>query len=64
MTARIISFPACGPFRVLVAREDEAWLVVCRPHGWVHGSRREAIADASEIAAGFGVAVEVMKGAS
>jgi hypothetical protein len=53
---RIIAFPARGPFAVHVGREDEGWLVVCRQHGWLHGSRHEALADAAEIASGFGVA--------
>jgi hypothetical protein len=58
-SGKIISFPARGPFTVQVAREDQAWLVVCRSHGWLHGSRREALAVASAIASGFGVAVVV-----
>ena len=58
MTARILQFPPRGPFTVRVERQHEgAWLVVCRQHGWLFGSRREALADATEIAAGFGVAV-------
>jgi hypothetical protein len=31
--------------------------VLCRGHGWLFGSRPEAIAEAGEIARGFGVAV-------
>jgi hypothetical protein len=58
MSARILPFPARGPFTVRVEREAEAWLVICRQHGWLFGSRREAITEASEIARGFGVAVE------
>jgi hypothetical protein len=58
---RIIAFPARGPFAVHVGREDEGWLVVCRRHGWLHSTRHEALADAAEIAAGFGVAVEVAR---
>jgi hypothetical protein len=58
MTARIIPFPPRGPFAVRIEREDQAWLVICREHGWVHGSRHEALADAAEIAAGFGVFIQ------
>jgi hypothetical protein len=62
MTARILRFPARGPFAIRVQQEDGgAWFVICRHHGWLFGSLREALADASEIAAGFGVAVEVVK---
>jgi hypothetical protein len=59
MTAHVILFPARGPFVVRIEREEAAWLVVCRSHGWLHGSQRDAIADAEAVAAGFGVAVEV-----
>ena len=33
MTARILQFP---PFVVRLAEEDEAWLVICREHGWLY----------------------------
>jgi hypothetical protein len=59
MTARILKFPERGPFNVRVEREDAGWLVICREHGWLHGSRREALAVANTIASGFGVAVVV-----
>ena len=62
MTARILQFPPRGPFAVRVQHDGGgAWLVISRQHGWLFGSRREALADASEIAAGFGVAVEVVR---
>jgi hypothetical protein len=60
MTARILRFPPRGrfsPFAVHVVREAPAWLVLCRSHGWLHGSYREAIREAREIARGFGVVV-------
>ena len=56
----IIAFPQRGPFAVRVEREAAAWLVVARAHGWLFGNRREAIAEAEEIARGFGVIVMVM----
>ena len=52
--AAIIYFPA-APVRV--EREENAWLVTCRQHGWLHGNRHTALADAHEIARGFGVSV-------
>ena len=62
MTARILQFPPRGPFSVRVQHDDcGAWLVVCRRHGWVFGSQHEALADAAEVARGFGVAVEVVR---
>jgi len=57
MTARILQFPPIGPFTVHVEREGVAWLVICRDHGWLHGSRLEALAVANTIARGYGVAV-------
>jgi hypothetical protein len=42
---------------VRLAEEDEAWLVICREHGWLYGSRVEASADAMLIARGFDVPV-------
>jgi hypothetical protein len=59
MSAIILPFPARGPFAVCVERErnSEAWLVVCRNHGWAHGDFASAFRDALEIAQGFGVAV-------
>jgi hypothetical protein len=57
MTGRVITFPKrC----VWVRRADVGgWLVLCGSHGWVHGNFPEAVNDAKEIAAGFGVAVRV-----
>jgi hypothetical protein len=55
MTARVLQFPEVGPFSVRVEREEGAWLVVCRQHGWLFGSRRAARAAAENIARGWGV---------
>jgi hypothetical protein len=57
MTAKILPFPPRGPFAVRIEREGQAWLVVCRNHAWLHGSRREAVAEATELASGYGVQV-------
>ena len=42
---------------VRIEREDAAWLVIAKDHGWLFGSHREATKEAREIAAGHGVAV-------
>jgi hypothetical protein len=60
MTAQTISFPSRGPFTVIVEREETAWLVLCRSHGWLYGDFAEAIRDAYVVAHGFGVAVKVV----
>jgi hypothetical protein len=57
MMADVLRFPERGPFAVRIEREDSAWLVVARDHGWMFGSHHEALADAERIARGFGVVV-------
>jgi hypothetical protein len=59
MTARIVQFPIQRrmPFAVHIVREAEAWLVLCRDYGWLHGDRAAAIAEARALARGFGVVV-------
>jgi hypothetical protein len=61
VTARILQFPQRTPFTVRVEREhkEAVWLVIARRHGWIHGNRREAIAEAKKIANKFGVSIEV-----
>ena len=58
MSAIILPFTR-GPFNVRVERErdGEGWLVLARSHGWLHGDRNTALADAHSIAGGFGVGV-------
>jgi hypothetical protein len=51
----VIPFAAGGPFVVHVERDGPAWLVICRDHGWLHGDRHQANAEAVAIACGFGV---------
>ena len=57
MTARVIPCPPRNPFTISVERDGPAWLVVCRKHGWLHGDRRSAIAEAKMLARGFGVGI-------
>jgi hypothetical protein len=53
-SATIIYLPTA---LVRVERDENAWLVRCRQHGWLHSNRDAALADAHEIARGFGVKV-------
>jgi hypothetical protein len=55
----VIPFPPRGPFAVRIIRKAEAWLVLCRDHGWLHGDYQQAKAEAHELARGFGVAVQM-----
>jgi hypothetical protein len=57
MTAGIVHFPQRGPFSVRIEREAEAWIVICRSHAWLFGSRHAAMTEANGIAGGLGVAV-------
>ena len=54
MTAHILQFP---PFVVRLSEVDEAWLVICREHGWLHGSRADASANAYWLAKNHGVPI-------
>ena len=55
MTARIIKFP---PRAILVSEAPEGgWYVIVRSHGWLHGDRRSAIADARWLSRNYGLPV-------
>jgi hypothetical protein len=56
--SNVLQFPRRGPCKIEILREcDGTWLVLAREHGWLHGSRDAALADAELIAAGHGVAI-------
>ena len=54
MTAVILPFPA---YHVRIAREHPAWLVICRDHGWLHGSHADAAANTGWLANNHGVPI-------
>jgi hypothetical protein len=54
MTAVIMPFPL---FHVRIVREDLAWLVTCREHGWLHGSHADASANAGWLANNHGASI-------
>jgi hypothetical protein len=58
-----VSLTVPAGFSVNVWPTDGAWLVVSRNHSWLHPTRKAAIRDASDIAAGFGVSVVIYGGA-
>lgn len=66
MSATVLKFPCRGPFDIRVERETdgEGWLVIARSHGWLWGDFHTAVRDASEVAAGYGVAVVSSAGRS
>ena len=57
MTARVIHFPARQSHAIWVTREDTAWLVCARGHGWLFGCRAQALAAADWLADNLGVEV-------
>jgi hypothetical protein len=56
---KILIFPSSRSCAVRVEREfdGEGWLALKDCYGWLHGSFNDALLDAREIAAGFGVSV-------
>jgi hypothetical protein len=64
MSAVILQFPSRGPFDIRVEREidGDAWLVIARSHGWLHGDFVAALRDARDVAAGWGVVVNSSAG--
>jgi hypothetical protein len=46
----IVRFPRRNSFVIWLLREANAWLVVSGDHGWLFGSRREAISEAHRLA--------------
>jgi hypothetical protein len=57
--SNVLAFPPRGPFAVRIEREQTAWLVICRDHGWLHGDRQAAVEEALELARGYLVSVVV-----
>jgi hypothetical protein len=46
----VIRYPLRRSFAIWLLREAGAWLVVSGDHGWLFGSRREAISEARRLA--------------
>jgi hypothetical protein len=57
MTAPIVRFPVRHAACVWLVRQGEAWLVLVRGHGWLHGSYSAALADARWLAANLGFTI-------
>ena len=58
MSAHIIRFPARNAAAIFISEAAEGgWLVLARDHGWLHGDRRSAIADAQWLAWNLGLPV-------
>lgn len=56
MTATLAHFPPRRASAIFVCpeRDGEGWLVVARGHGWLHGSRSDALEDARWLGRNLG----------
>jgi hypothetical protein len=50
MSARVLRFPLRQSHAIWITREDTAWLVLARGHGWLFGCRQQALAAAQWLA--------------
>jgi hypothetical protein len=55
MVADVISFPMRRSLAIWITRDGPAWIVLAGEHGWLHGSRDEAAADARWLARNLGL---------
>jgi hypothetical protein len=56
--ADIIRFPMrCTACIRLMREASGAWLIIALEHGWLHGDRRAAVADARWLACNLGLPV-------
>jgi hypothetical protein len=53
----VYRFPPRRSAAIRIVGDGAAWLVLAREHGWLHGSRAEAIADAQWLALNLGIPV-------
>jgi hypothetical protein len=57
-SAAVIRFPMrCAACIRLMHEADGAWLVLAYSHGWLHGDRRAALADARWLGRNLGLPV-------
>jgi hypothetical protein len=59
----IIRFPPRRSHAVWITREDAAWLVRARGHGWLFGCRQQAWSEATWLANNLGLPIRVTGGA-
>jgi hypothetical protein len=59
MTA-VVRFPGRHAACVWVIREDAAWLVLARGHGWLHGDYLDALDDARWLARNLGFTIRTL----
>jgi hypothetical protein len=52
----VVRFPprTAGAIFICEERDGDGWLVLARDHGWLHGSRSDALEDAAWLASNLG----------
>jgi hypothetical protein len=53
----LVRFPDRRATAIRIIRDDAAWLVVAREHGWLYGSRESAVADARWLSNNLGLRI-------
>jgi hypothetical protein len=64
MSARVLRFPLRQSHAIWITREDAAWLVLAHEHGWLHGSRSDALEDAHWLARTLGLPIRQLASAA
>jgi hypothetical protein len=62
--SNITGFPQRHAVVVWLLREGDAWLVMARGYGWVHGDLAAAIDDAQWLAANLQLPIRFIKAAA
>jgi hypothetical protein len=57
MSAAVHRFPPRRAAAIFLLREGDAWLVLNREHGWLFGSRYDAVAEASRASQASGLPI-------
>jgi hypothetical protein len=53
----VCRFPPRRRAAIWILEHDGGWLVLARDHGWLHGDRRAALADAHWLAWNLGLPI-------
>jgi hypothetical protein len=61
---KIERFPPKRASCIWLLRADDAWLVLAREHGWLHGDYRAALDDARWLARNLGLPVRFKEAAA
>ena len=54
---RVFRFPDRVSVAIRLVHHEDGWFVLAREHGWLHGSRESAVADARWLSRNLGLRV-------